>query len=81
MAINKHPSFGSTIMDGMALGVGSSLGHRAMDILKLCWDVLQMKWDLTLPSAEDYLGQYYYFWLLTMTTLLGFLYVYYLILI
>ena len=33
MAINKQPSFGSTIMDGMALGVGSSLGHRAMDVV------------------------------------------------
>lgn len=29
--VPRNPSIGSTIMDGMALGVGSSLGHRAME--------------------------------------------------
>lgn len=46
MAINKQPSFGSTIMDGMALGVGSSLGHRAMDV------VLGPR-QVTIPQSED----------------------------
>ena len=45
MAINKQPSFGSTIMDGMALGVGSSLGHRAMDV------VLGPR-QVTIPQSE-----------------------------
>lgn len=46
IAINKQPSFGSTVMDGMALGVGSSLGHRAMDI------VLGPR-HVTIPQTQD----------------------------
>lgn len=29
--VYQKPSFGSTIMDGIALGTGSALGHRVMD--------------------------------------------------
>lgn len=30
---NETPSFGSQIMSGIALGTGSSLGHRAVDMI------------------------------------------------
>lgn len=33
MAINKNGHFGSTIMEGMALGVGSSIGRKITDMV------------------------------------------------